>query len=164
MTVLSNSDNLFVFIFTLGSQLDSSLCCCSCAGIFSTSAIATQCMLTEVILLASLHCYVQCQNQNPLKLSTVNRVRGLNQGVCFFFFLTLVYEQTEHGRADFCKTAILSVAGAFMCCCDTNCINFSFQYLPCFLKNEKFQSALNLIANDVIYSPGQCDLAICYLK
>lgn len=81
MSVLSNSDNLFVFTFTLGSQLDSSLCCYSCAGIFSTSAIPTQPTLTEVILLASLHCYVQCQNQNPLELSTVTLVGGLNQGV-----------------------------------------------------------------------------------
>lgn len=53
-------------------------------------------------------------------------------------------------RADFCKTALLSVAGAFMCCCDTISINVSFQHFPCFVENEKFQLALNLTAGDVI--------------
>lgn len=149
MSVLSNSDNLFVFMFTLGSQLDSSLCCYSCAGIFSTSAIPTQRMLTEVILLASLHCYVQHQNQNLLELSTVNPSWRVEPR-CMIFFHTLVYERTEHGRADFCKTAMLPVAGVFMCCSGDTCINFSFRYLPCFLKNEKFLSALKLVASKVI--------------
>lgn len=64
-------------MLTLGSQLDGSLCCYSCACIFSNSAIPTQHMLTEVTLLASLYYFEQCQNE----AISLQLIGGLNQGV-----------------------------------------------------------------------------------
>lgn len=150
MNVLSNSDNSLC----LYSHLDSSLCCYSCAGIFSTYSIPTPHTPAEVIVLASLHAMSESKAIRALCCYPSWRVEPRHMS----FFLSQCV--SRHGRPDFCKTAMLSVVGAFICCCDTTCINFSFQCLPCFLKEEKFQSSLNLISSNVIQSPGQCDLAV----
>lgn len=37
-----------------------------------------------------------------------------------------------------------------VCCWDAICINFSFQYLLCFLQREEFQSTLNVVVSNVV--------------